>query len=53
MQLGPKGIRTILATAVILTIAGSVSASRVQFDLDPFCASNREMPNLFIGKKSW
>ena len=50
MQLGPKGIRTILATAVILTIAGSVSASRVQFDLNPLRLQSRDAESVYWEK---
>ena len=32
---GPRGVRTILAAALILSIAGSIGASRVSFDLNP------------------
>jgi uncharacterized protein len=35
LRLGPRGVRTILAASVILSIAGSISASRVKFDLNP------------------
>ncbi len=35
LRLGPKGIRTILAAALIFSIVCSISASRVQFDLNP------------------
>ncbi|MDR3557890.1 MAG: MMPL family transporter [Syntrophobacteraceae bacterium] len=35
LRLGPKGIRSILAAALLLSIAGGIGASRVHFDLDP------------------
>ncbi len=35
LRLGPRGVRTILTAALILSIAGSIGASRVRFDLNP------------------
>ncbi len=35
LRLSPRGVRTVLATALILSIAGSIGVSRVQFDLNP------------------
>ncbi|MFZ0943577.1 MAG: MMPL family transporter [Syntrophobacteraceae bacterium] len=35
LRLGPKGVRAVLAAALILSIVGSVSASSVVFDLNP------------------
>ena len=35
LRLGPTGIRTVLAAAVVLSAAGAILASRVQFDLNP------------------
>jgi predicted RND superfamily exporter protein len=35
LRLGPWGVRTILAAALVLSIAGSIGASRVKFDLNP------------------
>jgi hopanoid biosynthesis associated RND transporter like protein HpnN len=35
LRLGPKGIRSILAVAIVLSVAGAISASHVRFDLNP------------------
>ncbi len=35
LRLDPRGVRAIIAAALILSIVGFISASRVQFDLNP------------------
>ncbi len=35
LRLGPKGIRSILTVAIILSLAGGMGASHVRFDLNP------------------
>ncbi|HYA41154.1 MAG TPA: MMPL family transporter, partial [Syntrophobacteraceae bacterium] len=50
LRLGPKGARTILAAALILCIAGSIIASRVQFDLNPLRLQSRNAESVYWEK---
>jgi hypothetical protein len=50
LRLGPKGVRTILVTASILTIAGAISASRVQFDLNPLRLQSKDAESVYWEK---
>jgi predicted RND superfamily exporter protein len=50
LRLGPRGVRTILAAALILSIAGSVSASRVRFDLNPLRLQPKDSESVYWEK---
>lgn len=50
LRLGPKGIRAILAATLILCIAGSISASRTQFDLNPMRLQSKNSESVYWEK---
>ena len=50
MRLGPRGARAILAASVILSIAGSITASRVRFDLNPLRLQSRNAESVYWEK---
>ena len=47
LRLGPKGVRAILAVALILSVAGSISASRVHFDLNPLRLQSKDSESVY------
>jgi hypothetical protein len=50
LQLSPKGVRAILAAALILCIAGSISASRTHFDLNPMRLQSKDSESVYWEK---
>ncbi|MGA3112830.1 MAG: MMPL family transporter [Syntrophobacteraceae bacterium] len=50
LRLGPRGVRTILALALIFCIAGSLSASRVRFDLNPLRLQSKNAESVYWEK---
>jgi hopanoid biosynthesis associated RND transporter like protein HpnN len=50
LRLGPKGVRAILAVALILSVAGSISASRVHFDLNPLRLQSKDSESVYWEK---
>jgi hypothetical protein len=50
LRLGPRGVRTILAAALILSIAGFVGASSVHFDLNPLRLQSKDSESVYWEK---
>jgi hypothetical protein len=50
LRLGPRAVRTILAAALILSVAGSISASRVKFDLNPLRLQSKNAESVYWEK---
>lgn len=50
LRLGPRGVRTVLAAALILSIAGSIGASRVSFDLNPLRLQSKDAESVYWEK---
>jgi uncharacterized protein len=50
LRLSPNGVRAVLAAALILSIAGSISASRVRFDLNPLRLQSKNSESVYWEK---
>ena len=47
LRLGPKGVRAVLAAALLLSVAGSISASSVHFDLNPLRLQSKNSESVY------
>jgi uncharacterized protein len=50
LRLTPRGVRTVLAAALIFCIASSLSASRVRFDLNPLRLQSKNAESVYWEK---
>ncbi len=50
LRLGPRGVRSILALTLIFCIVGALSASRVQFDLNPLRLQSKNAESVYWEK---
>ncbi len=50
LRLSPRGVRLVLAAAVVLSIAGLAAASRVRFDLNPLRLQPKNSESLYWEK---
>jgi hypothetical protein len=50
LRLGPGRVRAVLATALVLCIAGFIMASRVQFDLNPLRLQSKNAESVYWEK---
>jgi hopanoid biosynthesis associated RND transporter like protein HpnN len=50
LRLGPTGVRTVLAAALVLSVVGAILASRVQFDLNPLRLQSKNAESVYWEK---
>ena len=50
LRLGPTGVRAVLAAALIFSVAGSLGASGVQFDLNPMRLQSKNAESVYWEK---
>jgi hypothetical protein len=50
LRLSPRGVQAVLTAALILSIAGSISTSSVQFDLNPLRLQSRNAESVYWEK---
>ena len=50
LRLGHKGVPAVLAAALLLSVAGSISASRVHFDLNPLRLQSKDSESVYWEK---
>jgi hopanoid biosynthesis associated RND transporter like protein HpnN len=50
LRMGPVGVKSVLAAALILCVVGSIVASRVQFDLNPLRLQSKNAESVYWEK---